>query len=202
MSKEITSREQDYSKWYNDLVIKGGLADHSEVKGCMVIKPHGFPPRAQIPDQLPTIFKDTGHVNAYFPLFIPKSFLSKEAAHVEGFAKECAVVTHYRLKNDPNGGGIIVDPDAKLEEELIVRPTSETIIWNTYKDWIQSYRDLPLLINQWANVVRWEMRTRLFLRTTEFLWQEGHTAHATEQEAVDETVQMLGVYASFAEEFM
>ncbi|WP_431215589.1 hypothetical protein ACQ86N_13430 [Puia sp. P3] len=161
MSKEITSREEDYSQWYNDLVIKGGLADHSEVKGCMVIKPYGFALWEKMRDQLDRMFKDTGHVNAYFPLFIPKSFLSREAAHVEGFAKECAVVTHYRLKNDPNGGGVIVDPTAKLEEELIVRPTSETIIWNTYKDWIRSYRDLPLLINQWANVVRWEMRTRL-----------------------------------------
>jgi prolyl-tRNA synthetase len=202
MSKEIASREQDYSQWYNDLVIKGGLADHSEVKGCMVIKPYGFALWEKMRDQLDTMFKDTGHVNAYFPLFIPKSFLSKEAAHVEGFAKECAVVTHYRLKNDPNGGGIIVDPAAKLEEELIVRPTSETIIWNTYRDWIRSYRDLPLLINQWANVVRWEMRTRLFLRTTEFLWQEGHTAHATAVEAVAETRQMLDVYAQFAEEWM
>jgi prolyl-tRNA synthetase len=202
MSKEITSREQDYSKWYNDLVIKGGLADHSEVKGCMVIKPYGFGLWEKMRDQLDKMFKDTGHVNAYFPLFIPKSFLSKEAAHVEGFAKECAVVTHYRLMKDPNGNGVIVDPAAKLEEELIVRPTSETIIWNTYRDWIKSYRDLPLLINQWANVVRWEMRTRLFLRTTEFLWQEGHTAHATEQEAVAETRQMLDVYATFVEEYM
>jgi prolyl-tRNA synthetase len=202
MSKEITSREQDYSKWYNDLVIKGGLADHSEVKGCMVIKPYGFGLWEKMRDQLDKMFKDTGHVNAYFPLFIPKSFLSKEAAHVEGFAKECAVVTHYRLMKDPNGNGLIVDPAAKLEEELIVRPTSETIIWNTYRDWIKSYRDLPLLINQWANVVRWEMRTRLFLRTTEFLWQEGHTAHATEREAVAEARQMLEVYATFAEEYM
>jgi prolyl-tRNA synthetase len=202
MSKEITSRETDYSQWYNDLVIKGGLADYSAVRGCMVIKPYGFALWENMRDVLDKMFKDTGHVNAYFPLFIPKSFLSKEAAHVEGFAKECAVVTHYRLKNDPNGGGIIVDPEAKLEEELIVRPTSETIIWNTYKDWIQSYRDLPLLINQWANVVRWEMRTRLFLRTTEFLWQEGHTAHATMEEAVAETKQMLDVYATFAEEYM
>ncbi len=202
MSKEITSRGVDYSQWYNDLVIKGGLADHSEVKGCMVIKPYGFALWEKMRDQLDTMFKETGHVNAYFPLFIPKSFLSKEAAHVEGFAKECAVVTHYRLKMDPDGGGIIVDPAAKLEEELIVRPTSETIIWNTYRDWIKSYRDLPLLINQWANVVRWEMRTRLFLRTTEFLWQEGHTAHATAVEAVAETRQMLDVYARFAEEWM
>lgn len=202
MSKEITSREQDYSQWYNDLVIKGGLADYSAVRGCMVIKPNGYALWENMRDALDRMFKDTGHVNAYFPLFIPKSFLSKEAAHVEGFAKECAVVTHYRLKNDPNGGGVVVDPEAKLEEELIVRPTSETIIWNTYKDWIQSYRDLPLLINQWANVVRWEMRTRLFLRTAEFLWQEGHTAHATAEEAVAETRQMLDVYATFAEEFM
>jgi len=202
MSKEITSRASDYSQWYNDLVIKGELADHSAVRGCMVIKPYGFALWENMRDALDKMFKDTGHVNAYFPLFIPKSFLSKEAAHVEGFAKECAVVTHYRLKNDPNGGGVIVDPEAKLEEELIIRPTSETIIWNTYKDWVQSYRDLPLLINQWANVVRWEMRTRLFLRTAEFLWQEGHTAHATKEEAVEETEKMLGVYATFVEEFM
>jgi prolyl-tRNA synthetase len=202
MSKEITSREQDYSQWYNDLILKAGLADYSAVRGCMVIKPYGFALWENMRDQLDKRFKETGHQNAYFPLFIPKSFLSKEAAHVEGFAKECAVVTHYRLKNDPDGNGIIVDPEAKLEEELIVRPTSETIIWNTYKTWIQSYRDLPLLINQWANVVRWEMRTRLFLRTTEFLWQEGHTAHATAQEAIDETMQMLNVYAEFAEEWM
>ncbi len=202
MSKEITSRETDYSQWYNDLIIKAGLADYSAVRGCMVIKPYGFALWENMRDQLDKRFKETGHQNAYFPLFIPKSFLSKEAAHVEGFAKECAVVTHYRLMNDPNGKGIVVDPDAKLEEELIVRPTSETIIWNTYKTWIQSYRDLPLLINQWANVVRWEMRTRLFLRTTEFLWQEGHTAHATSQEAIDETIQMLNIYAEFAEEWM
>jgi prolyl-tRNA synthetase len=202
MSKEIKSREEDYSQWYNDVVLKAGLADYSAVKGCMVIKPHGYALWENMRDELDRMFKETGHQNAYFPLFIQKSFLSKEAAHVEGFAKECAVVTHYRLKNDPNGGGVIVDPEAKLEEELIVRPTSETIIWNTYKDWIQSYRDLPLLINQWANVVRWEMRTRLFLRTTEFLWQEGHTAHATRQEAVEETERMLEVYATFAEEFM
>jgi prolyl-tRNA synthetase len=202
MGKEISSRSQDYSQWYNDLVIKGGLADHSEVKGCMVIKPYGFALWEKMRDQLDRMFKDTGHVNAYFPLFIPKSFLSREAAHVEGFAKECAVVTHYRLMNDPNGGGVVVDPSAKLEEELIIRPTSETIIWNTYRDWIRSYRDLPLLINQWANVVRWEMRTRLFLRTTEFLWQEGHTAHATAVEAIAETRQMLDIYASFAEEYM
>lgn len=202
MSKEITSRENDYSQWYNDLILKAGLADYSAVRGCMIIKPYGFALWEKMRDQLDKRFKETGHQNAYFPLFIPKSFLSKEAAHVEGFAKECAVVTHYRLKNDPDGGGIIVDPEAKLDEELIVRPTSETIIWNTYKTWIQSYRDLPLLINQWANVVRWEMRTRLFLRTTEFLWQEGHTAHATSQEAIDETLQMLNVYAEFAEEWM
>ena len=202
MSKEITSREQDYSQWYNDLVIKGDLADYSAMRGCMVIKPYGFGLWENMRDQLDRMFKETGHVNAYFPLFIPKSFLSREAAHVEGFAKECAVVNHYRLKNDPNGGGVVVDPEAKLEEELIVRPTSETIIWNTYKTWIQSYRDLPLLINQWANVVRWEMRTRLFLRTAEFLWQEGHTAHATAEEAIAETRQMLDVYATFAEEYM
>lgn len=202
MSKEITARSEDYSKWYNDLVLKGGLADYSAVKGCMVIKPYGFALWEAMRDVLDRKFKETGHQNAYFPLFIPKSFLSKEAAHVEGFAKECAVVTHYRLKNDPEGGGVIVDPEAKLAEELIVRPTSETIIWNTYKDWIQSYRDLPLLINQWANVVRWEMRTRLFLRTTEFLWQEGHTAHATAEEAIAETEQMLNIYADFAENYM
>lgn len=202
MSKEITSRQDDYAQWYNDLVIKGGLADYSAVRGCMVIKPYGFALWEEMRDTLDQMFKDTGHENAYFPLFIPKSFLSREAAHVEGFAKECAVVTHYRLKNDPDGQGIIVDPDAKLEEELIVRPTSETIIWNTYKTWIQSYRDLPLLINQWANVVRWEMRTRLFLRTTEFLWQEGHTAHATSEEAVAESKLMLKVYADFVENYM
>src|SRR6476469_8234944 len=202
MSKEITSRAQDYSQWYKDLVLKGSLADYSAVRGCMVIKPYGFALWERMRDTLDKMFKDTGHVNAYFPLFIPKSFFSREASHVEGFAKECAVVTHYRVKNDPESGEIVVDPEAKLEEELIVRPTSETIIWNTYKTWIQSYRDLPLLINQWANVVRWEMRTRLFLRTAEFLWQEGHTAHATKQEAVDETRQMLQVYAHFAEEVM
>lgn len=202
MGDKLTTRKQDYSEWYNDLVIKGGLAEHSAVRGCMVIKPHGYALWENMRDQLDRMFKETGHQNAYFPLFIPKSFLSKEAAHVDGFAKECAVVTHYRLKNDPNGGGIVVDPDAKLEEELIVRPTSETIIWNTYKGWIQSYRDLPILVNQWANVVRWEMRTRLFLRTAEFLWQEGHTAHATKEEAVAETKQMLDVYATFAEEWM
>lgn len=202
MGKEITTRAADYSQWYNDLVLKGGLADYSAVRGCMVIKPYGFSLWENMRDALDRMFKDTGHVNAYFPLFIPKSFLSREAAHVEGFAKECAVVTHYRLKNDPDGNGIVVDPEAKLDEELIVRPTSETIIWNTYKDWIQSYRDLPILVNQWANVVRWEMRTRLFLRTAEFLWQEGHTAHATREEAIQETEQMLDVYATFAEEYM
>ncbi len=202
MAKEITSREENYSQWYNDLVVKADLADNSAVRGCMVIKPYGFAIWEKIKDQLDKMFKDTGHVNAYFPLFIPKSFFSKEASHVEGFAKECAVVTHYRLKNDPNGKGIVVDEDAKLEEELIVRPTSETIIWNTYRNWIQSYRDLPILINQWANVVRWEMRTRLFLRTAEFLWQEGHTAHATQEEALEETMKMVNVYADFAEQYM
>lgn len=202
MSKEITARSEDYSQWYNDLVLKGGLADYSAVKGCMVIKPYGFGLWEGMRDVLDKMFKDTGHQNAYFPLFIPKSFLSKEADHVEGFAKECAVVTHYRLKVDEQNGGVVVDPEAKLEEELIVRPTSETIIWNTYKSWIQSHRDLPLLINQWANVVRWEMRTRLFLRTAEFLWQEGHTAHATAGEAIAETRQMLDVYADFAENWM
>jgi len=202
MSKEITARSQDYAQWYNDLILKGGLADYSAVRGCMVIKPYGFALWENMRDVLDRMFKETGHQNAYFPLFIPKSFLSREADHVEGFAKECAVVTHYRLKNDPGGGGVIVDPEAKLDEELIVRPTSETIIWNTYKDWIQSYRDLPLLVNQWANVVRWEMRTRLFLRTAEFLWQEGHTAHATAEEAVAETKQMLDVYADFVENYM
>ncbi|MDD2797081.1 MAG: proline--tRNA ligase [Bacteroidales bacterium] len=200
--KELTSRSENYSQWYQDLVIKADLAENSAVRGCMVIKPYGYAIWEKMQRQLDDMFKETGHVNAYFPLFIPKSFLSKEAAHVEGFAKECAVVTHYRLKNDPNGGGVIVDPDAKLEEELIVRPTSETIIWNTYKNWIQSYRDLPILCNQWANVVRWEMRTRLFLRTAEFLWQEGHTAHATSGEAEAEARQMLEVYATFVEEFM
>ena len=202
MAKAITSRSEDYSQWYNDIVRKAGMADYSAVRGCMVIKPHGFAIWEKMQQQLDKMFKDTGHVNAYFPLFIPKSFLSKEAQHVDGFAKECAVVTHHRLMNAPDGSGVIVDPDAKLEEELIVRPTSETIIWNTYKDWIQSYRDLPLLINQWANVVRWELRTRLFLRTTEFLWQEGHTAHATRQEAIDETRLILDIYATFAEEYM
>src|SRR3954466_4204107 len=201
MSKELTSRAEDFSQWYNDLVVKGGLADHSAVRGCMVIKPYGFGLWEQMRDQLDRMFKDTGHENAYFPLFIPKSFLSKEAAHVEGFAKECAVVTHYRLKNDPNGGGVIVDPEAKLDEELIVRPTSETIIWNTYKTWIQSYRDLPMKVNQWANVVRWEMRTRLFLRTSEFLWQEGHTAHTTRQEAQAQALDILeDAYAATMEQ--
>jgi prolyl-tRNA synthetase len=202
MSEILTSREQDYAQWYNDLVLKGQLADYSAVRGCMVIKPYGYGLWENMRDQLDRRFKETGHQNAYFPLFIPKSYLSKEAAHVDGFAKECAVVTHYRLKNDPNGNGVIVDPEAKLEEELIVRPTSETIIWSTYKNWVQSYRDLPILVNQWANVVRWEMRTRLFLRTAEFLWQEGHTAHATKEEAIAETKQMLEVYAQFAEEYM
>ncbi len=202
MAKEITPRSEDYSQWYLDIVRKARLADNSPVRGCMVIKPHGFAIWEKMRDTLDAMFKETGHVNAYFPLFIPKSFLSKEAAHVEGFAKECAVVTHYRLKNDPHGGGVVVDPEAKLEEELIVRPTSETIIWNTYKDWIQSYRDLPLLINQWANVVRWEMRTRPFLRTAEFLWQEGHTAHASAEEAMAETRSILDIYARFAEEYM
>lgn len=202
MAKEITPRSTDYSQWYLDIVQKARMADNSPVRGCMIIKPHGFAVWELMRDALDAMFKATGHVNAYFPLFIPKSFLSKEAAHVEGFAKECAVVTHYRLKNDPNGGGVIVDPEAKLEEELIVRPTSETIIWNTYRDWIQSYRDLPILINQWANVVRWEMRTRPFLRTTEFLWQEGHTAHASAEDAIIETEKMLDVYATFAEEYM
>lgn len=200
--KILTKKSENYSQWYNDLVIKADMADNSAVRGCMVIKPYGYAIWEKMQAALDKMFKDTGHVNAYFPLFIPKSFFSKEASHVEGFAKECAVVTHYRLKNDPNGKGIIVDPDAKLEEELIVRPTSETIIWNTYKGWIQSYRDLPLLINQWANVVRWEMRTRLFLRTTEFLWQEGHTAHATEAEALEETTKMINVYADFAENWL
>ena len=200
--KELTSRAVDYSQWYNDLVIKADLAESSAVRGCMVIKPYGYAIWEKIQAELDRMFKETGHQNAYFPLFIPKSFLSREAEHVEGFAKECAVVTHHRLKQDPNGTGLIVDPEAKLEEELIVRPTSETIIWNTYKGWIQSYRDLPILVNQWANVVRWEMRTRLFLRTTEFLWQEGHTAHATRDEAIEEAEKMLHVYADFAENFM
>lgn len=202
MSEQLTSRSENYSQWYQDLVIKADLAENSAVRGCMVIKPYGYAIWEKMQEHLDRMFKETGHVNAYFPLFIPKSFFSKEANHVEGFAKECAVVTHYRLKNDPNGGGIVVDEDAKLEEELIVRPTSETIIWNTYRGWIQSYRDLPILVNQWANVVRWEMRTRLFLRTAEFLWQEGHTAHATAEEAMEETRKMLDVYATFAEEFL
>lgn len=200
--KELTPRSQDYSQWYLDLVLKADLAENSAVRGCMVIKPYGYAIWEKIQRQLDDMFKETGHVNAYFPLFIPKSFLSKEADHVEGFAKECAVVTHYRLKNDPEGKGVVVDPEAKLEEELIVRPTSETIIWNTYRNWIQSYRDLPILVNQWANVVRWEMRTRLFLRTAEFLWQEGHTAHATKEEAEEESKKMLEVYAEFAEKYM
>ncbi|MCW0483592.1 proline--tRNA ligase [Gaoshiqia sediminis] len=202
MAKELTSRSENYSQWYNDLVVKADLAENSAVRGCMVIKPYGYAIWEKMQAELDRMFKETGHVNAYFPLFIPKSFLSKEADHVEGFAKECAVVTHYRLKNSPDGKGVVVDPDAKLEEELIVRPTSETIIWNTYKNWIQSYRDLPILCNQWANVVRWEMRTRLFLRTAEFLWQEGHTAHATMVEAMEETERMINVYADFAENFM
>ncbi len=202
MSKGLPKRSEDYSQWYNELVKKADLAEHSAVRGCMVIKPYGFSIWEKMQAALDKMFKDTGHQNAYFPLFVPKSYLSKEAAHVEGFAKECAVVTHYRLKNAEDGSGVIVDPDAKLEEELIVRPTSETVIWNTYRSWVQSYRDLPILVNQWANVVRWEMRTRLFLRTAEFLWQEGHTAHATKQEAIDETIQMLNVYGTFAEEFM
>ena len=202
MPKELTSRSENYSQWYLDLVMKADLAENSAVRGCMVIKPYGYAIWEKMQAELDRMFKETGHQNAYFPLFIPKSFLSKEADHVEGFAKECAVVTHYRLKNDPNGGGVVVDPSAKLEEELIVRPTSETIIWNTYKNWIQSYRDLPLLINQWANVVRWEMRTRLFLRTAEFLWQEGHTAHATSEEAIKETETIINIYSDFAEKWM
>lgn len=202
MARELTPRKENYSQWYQDLVIKADLAENSAVRGCMVIKPYGYAIWEKMQAQLDRMFKETGHVNAYFPLFIPKSFFSKEADHVEGFAKECAVVTHYRLKNDEENGGVVVDPDAKLEEELIIRPTSETIIWNTYRNWIQSHRDLPLLINQWANVVRWEMRTRLFLRTAEFLWQEGHTAHATKQEAIEETEKIINVYASFAENYM
>ena len=202
MAQDFSSREENYSQWYNDIVIKADLAENSAVRGCMVIKPYGYAIWEKMQAVLDKKFKDTGHSNAYFPLFIPKSFFSKEASHVEGFAKECAIVTHYRLKKDPNGPGVIVDEDAKLEEELIVRPTSETIIWNTYRTWIQSYRDLPILINQWANVVRWEMRTRLFLRTAEFLWQEGHTAHATMGEAIAETKQMVNVYAKFAQEWM
>lgn len=202
MAKELTPRSENYSQWYNELVVKADLAENSAVRGCMVIKPYGYAIWEKMQAELDRMFKETGHVNAYFPLFIPKSFFSKEADHVEGFAKECAVVTHYRLKNDPDGKGVVVDPDARLEEELIVRPTSETIIWNTYKNWIQSYRDLPILCNQWANVVRWEMRTRLFLRTAEFLWQEGHTAHATREEALEETEKMVNVYGDFAENFM
>lgn len=203
MSKEITSRAQDYSQWYNDLVIKGELADYSAVRGCMVIKPYGFALWENMQAALDKMFKDTGHVNAYFPLFVPKSLFEAEEKNAEGFAKECAIVTHYRLKADPSAKGkLMVDPEAKLEEELVIRPTSEAIIWNTYKSWIQSYRDLPILVNQWANVVRWEMRTRLFLRTAEFLWQEGHTAHATKEEAIEETKKMLDVYADFAENWM
>ncbi len=202
MAKDLTSQKENYSQWYLDLVIKADLAENSAVRGCMVIKPYGYAIWEKMQAQLDRMFKDTGHVNAYFPLFIPKSFFSKEAAHVEGFAKECAVVTHYRLKNDPDGKGVVVDPEAKLEEELIIRPTSETIIWNTYRNWIHSHRDLPILINQWANVVRWEMRTRLFLRTAEFLWQEGHTAHATREEAIAETLKIVDLYAEFAEKYM
>jgi len=202
MAKKITTREADYSKWYNDIVQQADLAENSGVRGCMVIKPYGYAIWEKMQAQLDKMFKETGHQNAYFPLFIPKSYFSKEASHVDGFAKECAVVTHYRLKNAEDGSGVVVDETAKLEEELIIRPTSETIIWDTYRKWIQSYRDLPLLINQWANVVRWEMRTRLFLRTAEFLWQEGHTAHATEKEAVEETEMILDIYADFAEKFM
>lgn len=202
MAKGIPTRKEDYSEWYNELVKKADLAEHSAVRGCMVIKPYGYAIWEKMQAVIDKMFKDTGHSNAYFPLLVPKSYLSKEADHVEGFAKECAVVTHYRLKNAEDGSGVIVDPDAKLEEELIIRPTSETVIWSTYRNWIQSYRDLPLLINQWANVMRWEMRTRLFLRTSEFLWQEGHTAHATKVEAVEETVKMMNVYADFAENYM
>ncbi len=202
MAKELNTKEENYAQWYNDLVIKAELAENSAVRGCMVIKPYGFAIWEKMQAALDKMFKDTGHSNAYFPLFIPKSFFSKEASHVEGFAKEVAVVTHYRLKKDEANGGVMVDPEAKLEEELIIRPTSETIIWNTYKNWIQSYRDLPLLINQWANVVRWEMRTRLFLRTAEFLWQEGHTAHASMEEAIEETMKMVNVYADFAENWL
>jgi prolyl-tRNA synthetase len=203
MSKNLTKREEDYSKWYNELVVKADLAENSGVRGCMVIKPYGYAIWEKMQAELDRMFKETGHSNAYFPLFVPKSMFEAEEKNAEGFAKECAIVTHYRLKNDPDKPGkLMVDPNAKLEEELIVRPTSEAIIWSTYKNWIQSYRDLPLLINQWANVVRWEMRTRLFLRTAEFLWQEGHTAHATKQEAIDETVQMMNVYAEFVQNFM
>jgi prolyl-tRNA synthetase len=200
--KELTNRDDNYSQWYNDLVVKAGLAEYSAVRGCMVIKPYGYAIWEKMQRALDDMFKETGHVNAYFPLFIPKSFFSREASHVEGFAKECAVVTHYRLMNDPKGGGVVVDPEAKLEEELIVRPTSETIIWNTYKGWIQSWRDLPILVNQWANVVRWEMRTRLFLRTAEFLWQEGHTAHETQQEAEQAAYKRVNVYRDFAEQWL
>ena len=200
--KDLTKRSENYSQWYNDLVVKADLAEQSAVRGCMVIKPYGYAIWEKMQRQLDAMFKETGHVNAYFPLLIPKSFLSREADHVEGFAKECAVVTHYRLKNSPDGNGVVVDPEARLEEGLIIRPTSETIIWNTYKNWIQSYRDLPILCNQWANVFRWEMRTRMFLRTAEFLWQEGHTAHATREEAMEEAVRMLNVYADFAEKYM
>ena len=200
--KNLTKRSENYSQWYNELVVKADLAEQSAVRGCMVIKPYGYAIWEKMQRQLDDMFKATGHVNAYFPLLIPKSFLSREADHVEGFAKECAVVTHYRLKNDPNGNGVVVDPEARLEEELIIRPTSETIIWNTYKNWIKSYRDLPILCNQWANVFRWEMRTRMFLRAAEFLWQEGHTAHATSEEAIEEAKKMLGVYADFAEKYM
>ncbi|MGB3546657.1 MAG: proline--tRNA ligase [Saprospiraceae bacterium] len=202
MANAVTPRDENFSQWYLDIVKRANMADNSAVRGCMVIKPYGFALWENIRDQLDRMFKETGHVNAYFPLLIPKSFLSREAQHVDGFAKECAVVTHHRLMNAPDGSGVIVDPDAKLEEELIIRPTSETIIWHTYRDWINSYRDLPLLINQWANVMRWELRTRLFLRTAEFLWQEGHTAHATEAEAVEETLRMQEIYATFAEEYM
>ncbi len=202
MAKEVTKREDNYSQWYDDLVVKADLAERSAVRGCMVIKPYGYAIWEKMHEVLDRMFKDTGHVNAYFPLFIPKSFLSREAEHVEGFAKECAVVTHHRLMANPDGPGVVVDPSAKLEEELVVRPTSETIIWNTYKNWITSWRDLPILCNQWANVVRWEMRTRLFLRTAEFLWQEGHTAHATQQEAIEETEKMVNVYADFARNYL
>ena len=202
MSKALPKRSENYSEWYNEIVKRAGLAENSAVRGCMVIKPYGFAIWEKMQRALDDMFKATGHENAYFPLFVPKSFLEKEEEHAEGFAKECAVVTHYRLKSNPSGKGLVVDPNAKLEEELIIRPTSETVIWNTYRNWIQSWRDLPLLINQWANVVRWEMRTRLFLRTAEFLWQEGHTAHSTEQEAIEETEQMLSVYADFAENWM
>ena len=200
--KDLTKRADNYSQWYNDLVVKADLAEQSAVRGCMVIKPYGYAIWEKMQQQLDRMFKETGHQNAYFPLLIPKSFLSREAEHVEGFAKECAVVTHHRLMNAPDGSGVVVDPDARLEEELIIRPTSETIIWNTYRNWINSYRDLPILVNQWANVMRWEMRTRMFLRTAEFLWQEGHTAHATREEAEEEAVKMLNVYADFAEKYM